>query len=37
MENKMKKDGFPFMLKIKSAYFQKLQDFFPERHIIWTV
>lgn len=28
MENKMKKDGFPFMLKIKSAYFQKLQDFF---------
>ena len=32
MENKNeKKDGFPFMLKIKSAYFQKLQDFFPER------
>ncbi len=27
MENKMKKDGFLCMWKIKSAYFQKLQDF----------
>ena len=36
MENKMKKkDGFLYVENSRRTF--KITDFFPERHIIWTV